>query len=467
MNNVVPFPPQPPMPSNGVSVTLLRGDEVEIAEQAIALLQTSPLTFDEGKFWRYEPALGIWLVVADEQVRATVASFSGVPVLAGNTARPLKMSYRTISGAVNIARDKLAVQQGRAEFKNAPNGLAFKNGFLEVAGGSFVLHPHSPSHLARFAYPFDFVSNAPHGRLLGFLDTIFGDCHVRERQDRVALFQEFVGTSLAGAATKHQVALVLFGEGGEGKSETLKIARSPFPPGTIVSVPPQKWGERFQVERLAGARGNFVDEIPDRDITDGEIFKSVITGEPVHAERKHERAFNFNPMAGHIFSANTLPGTVDQSDGYWRRFLVLPFTRKMTELPTHRHDAAADVIANELPGIVAWFLQGAARVQSQGRLTIPAGAAQLLERWRRDADPVARFVTEECVADVQFTATSKELFEFYCKWAAFNNHGTMSATKFYKRFATAAKMARPPIPNMHTRSGNVYGCRFPRRFDYK
>ena len=152
---------------------------------------------------------------------------------------------------------------------------------------------------------------------------------------------------------------MLYGTGNNGKSELLRLLRALFPPSTVASLPPQEWGERFKVARLVGVLANFVHEIPERDIASGEVFKGVITGDPVSAERKNRDPFEYHPVAGHIFSANSLPGTVDQSEGYWRRFALCPFTRDFATATTRKIDAAQDVLNHELAGLAAWALRGA------------------------------------------------------------------------------------------------------------
>ena len=214
----------------------------------------------------------------------------------------------------------LLADPGHRRFIDAVPGLTFKNGFVRVKNGQVILTGHSADHLARHAYPFDYNPSLAIPNLAPFLLGLFAAVPLHEQMQRINLYQEFVGTCLIGEATVHQKALVFSGEGGNGKSAALEVARAAFQGGSVVSLPPQLWSQRFQLAALAVALGNFVDEIPERDITGGEVFKAVVTGEPAHGERKHQPPFDFRPVAGHIFSANTLPGTVDQTSAYWRRF---------------------------------------------------------------------------------------------------------------------------------------------------
>ena len=421
--------------------TFQRGDHVELADATLATLETTAVTFDDGSFWRYEPARGLWLPVASEMVHTTVATFAGSPVLAGQGVRPLKVSHGAIVGATEIMRSELVSRPGRRVFADAPMGIAFANGFVQVVGGMIVVHQHSPDQLVRHAHPFAYAGVAPHPLFDQMLLDIFADTDPMDRAARIDLLQEFIGISVIGEATKYQRVLVLHGDGGNGKSQVVEIARAIVPGNGAVSVPPQLWAERFQIARLVGAVANFVDEIPERDITGGELFKSVVSGEPVHTERKHQDPFEFRPRAGHIFNANTLPGTVDQSHGFWRRLLVCSFTWDMEKAPCHRPNAAASVIAAELPAIVAWAIEGAARVQRNGGFTVPASSTALMETWRTDADPVRRFVQTMLTSDPTAAASSTAMYGAYRDWADRNGFSEMSSTEVLQE----AGVGRSPL----------------------
>jgi len=457
-SNIVPFP--------AAVQTFARGDEVELAaaaKTAIAptALGRTELTYDEGGFWRYDAGTGIWRQVPNESINCTISSFAGSPLVTGVHAKALCVSSRQVSGARTILRDELVSDPTRRRFANAVRGLAFANGFVQVVNGHVVVSPHAPDHLARYAYPFDYVPNVPAPQLMRFMHSLFSDVSPAEEYQRIALYQEFAGTCLIGEATTYQRALVIPGEGDNGKSQAITLAQAAFPPGSVVSLPPQMWSMRFQLATLAGVLGNFVHEIPERDITGGEVFKAVITGDPIPGEQKYQAPFTFRPIAGHIFSANTLPGTVDQSSAYWRRFVLLPFTRNMRTAPEHQLSAAKGVIDAELPEVVAWFIDGAARVQRNGRYTVPQSSVEMLDAWRKDADSVLKFAAEECIKDPQGKMKPAELFKDYCHWAGINNFGIMSSTKFFRRFAKAG------IERVHTVEGNVYRCRMPGGWRYR
>ncbi len=105
--------------------------------------------------------------------------------------------------------------------------------------------------------------------------------------------------------------------------------------------------------------------------------------------------FEYRPRAGHIFSANSLPSTADVSHGFFRRFLIVRFTRDMEAAPGSRKDAAKHVIASDIVGIAAWAIEGAARLQRQGGFTIPPSSEEAISEWRRASNSVLLFIDEK------------------------------------------------------------------------
>lgn len=383
--------------------TFERGDHAELAEALVcylgaqifeprAKLPLDRVVGDQGAIWTYNDAEGIWHKREHEELLDRVVAFAGCSVAYGNGSRPLKVSASSAEGAVKLAR---AITAKPGYFSQAAMGVAFTNGFVRVVGGRIELMPHSRDHRARHRHAFPYDADAPAKELHKFLRDVFSDCTEPERNTRIAFLQEHAGACLAGIAPVYQKCALLVGPGGNGKSKACEILyRGALPDDTTVSLPPQLWGERFQVVRLLGALANVCDEMPESDVIRTGVFKSVIAGEPLHLERKHRDSFEARVSCGHVFAANQLPITKDLTEGFFRRFVAVNFEVRIHGTSKDDPEIAEKVIAACRPGIVAWALKGAARLQRNGRYTIPASSADTLQDWRRTSDSVAVFVDE-------------------------------------------------------------------------
>lgn len=247
-------------------------------------------------------------------------------------------------------------------------GINFANGFLDTAG---ELHEHNPKYGKTFTMPFNYVperASEAH-RWLEYLENAWGDDP--DYQEKVDALQEAFASTLFGVAPEYQRAILLYGKAGTGKTQALEVLRALMPPRAISSIPPAKWGERFQLSSMVGKTLNICGELPEATVINGESFKQVVEGSVQNTEFKSKDAFEFKPLAAHWFASNHLPRSKDFTAGFTRRWLILEFNNVV---------AAADrvpnfhmqLVAEEREAIAAWAVQGLVRLRRQGEYTQPA-----------------------------------------------------------------------------------------------
>src|SRR4029077_12269021 len=141
-------------------------------------------------------------------------------------------------------------------------------------------------------------------RLAKYLrDSVAGE---PDASDKVNLLGEIAGCTALGRGTRlrNPKAIVTFSEeGATGKSTFLKLLRALPNPEAVASVPPGKFGDEKYALRLIGKILNAADELPDRAVR-SDVFKRMVTGEPVPARDVYKSATDFVPIAQHVFSTN-------------------------------------------------------------------------------------------------------------------------------------------------------------------
>lgn len=426
-----------------------RGDSIEIAERLLRDLRGAsahPIVYDRSELWRYDNDRGIFVLLERSTVYAAVGKYAGVPRRTKEGLQGLALADGAIKGAINAAQN-LAARPGF--FNDAPCGICFVNGWVTVRdGGKVDQQPHSPEHRAQHTLPVEYDPDAGRRRWIDMLLEVFrresldddgkvtGHDH-EEAERAIDLLQEFAGASLLGQAVKHAVCLVLSGSGNDGKSRVLSVLRSLFPPDAVCSVSPNLWGRGFLLAELAGKRLNVVSELPGGEMQDSERFKQVVAGDPVTAERKHRDPFTLESEAGNIFACNDLPGTRDQSRGFWRRFAVIPCTRSF-EASEEVKDIDKIVIAAELAGIAAWAIEGARRLMERGHYLMPKASEQAKSDWQQASDQVRQWVDVDCKVLGRDSTRETEtglagLYAVYRRWAADNGHPPLASSKFGAR----------------------------------
>lgn len=293
------------------------------------------------------------------------------------------MSSSAVDGAIKILRN--IIPHGDAPL----SGVACRNGFvsIDIETGAIRLLPHHPDQHQTWMLGIDYdqAARAPLWRQT-LLDVLSPWC--------IPALQEGFGVAIMGLGPRYERAFALPGSGENGRSTILTVLRSLFDPSVVKSIPPQSWSRLFLLADLAGARLNVVAEMPAKEIMDSERFKTMITGRDlITAERKNRDPFGFVPIATHLFAPNELPYVADQTHGFWRRWIVIPFVKKIITPDRYRDQR---IIQNELAGVLAWAIEGARRLVVRGDYRIARAMEDRKAEWRLKVDHVLRFIEEKC-----------------------------------------------------------------------
>lgn len=440
------------------------GDQVEVARSLLEGLATSEsgrkdttrLVFDDGALHLY--ADGVFAPVEHHIQVNRVADFSGSPMVDGSR---LHVSASFAQGVVSLAQSRVA-QPGF--FQHAAKGIAFNNGFVVIDPQTHrpVLQPHSRDHRVRFRYDFDYVPNANPKRFLALLDRMFVG---REDKDEVIAFlQEFAGACAAGEATRFGKAVILVGEGNDGKSTLLAILSKAMPNGSVSAVAPQSMGDKYSRASLAGKLLNCVADLPEQDIMDAGSLKAVITGDPVEARNPYARPFVLLSRAGQAFSCNRLAPTKDTSVGFRRRWVIIRLETPINAAEVNEY-IADEIIRHELPEILSWMIEGLARRMANNHYTTPRSSEAALDDWLRKCDQAATYLDDALVvltpeerADSKGWTGATVVYDDYRIWAKANGHNQpFTSTNFGTRMKSLLKLAKKEGKRA---DGNYYPVRF-------
>lgn len=396
----------------------LRGSDVELAQDMVRKLNPSRSAFDGGSVWVVGDD-SLWHPRSEEALHVDVMRYDGRKVVTDKGLKPLSLNRSRIKGTRELIEDVLGAAT-RGLFDSPPAGLPTRSGIVALDG---TVTPYTPEAKVRASdvveVEWDATAECPRWR------RFIGEVLVTA--DQIALLQEMFGAALWGLSTRYEAALVMIGEGRNGKSTALSVLESLFQRGAVTSVPPALWHQEYQRAHLASARLNCVRDMPSRELVDGGEIKQLISGEQTTARLPYGRPFEFKPKAAHVFACNALPSVADRSDGFWRRFRALAFD---VQVPEDRVDVGLGAkLRAERPGIAAWAREGAVRLVAQNGYTKTRRGEELAQEWRQDNDPVGRFVAE-CVEPETGSTPAMGLYGAYEAWAIKNGHRPLSSTKF-------------------------------------
>jgi putative DNA primase/helicase len=247
-------------------------------------------------------------------------------------------------------------------------------------------------------------------------------------------------------SSKYQRALMIHGPRDTGKSTLLRLVGAFLGAGAISHQSIQALcDDRFAKADLFGKLANIHADLDAHSIQSAGTMKVLISGDPVTAERKYGQPFSFSPYARHIYSANEMPGTSDQSDAYYKRWLVMPM---MNKVPARRQDPLLEfkmAEAGELSGVLNRALEGLKRLEKRGRFEVPRVMDQALENYRKDTDTIVgwresrlghadRIVSKSGRYRTASSVRVGDAYYDYVAWCAHNGRRPLGRSKFMNHF---------------------------------
>jgi len=446
------------------------GSDVEIADCVARTLrqQRGDVIFAEGAFWYY--AQSHWRRIANHKLRLVVQGFDGA-ALPGNRA-PVKLNKTRIDSIIHEMTAMLA----RPEFfVEASIGINCGSGFIAFAqDGTPTLLPHDPQHRCRHVLKsswneqwildleelfifFECINLL----LLRLLRGVFLDDP--DAQQKRLLLAEIAGVAALGYGSKlrQPKAVILEGKSAEnGKSQVLDLFRGLLPPEAVASISAAKMGDQHFVVGLVGKHLNASDELSGADAIAGDVFKQVVTGEPVTGRDLYCPPTTFRSVAQNIFATNTLPSFKGGMDrGVQRRLLVISFNRTIPE-NERIENIGLRIADKEADWLLKWAVAGASRVIRQRDFTTPPSSKAALRDWLLGADPVLAWLNS-CVEEVDPKAPdwekakikSKVAYAHFRRWA--EGEGFREALlPAISGFTQRLRANRPSIKAKHERTGN-------------
>jgi putative DNA primase/helicase len=289
--------------------------------------------------------------------------------------------------------------------------INLKNGVLDLA--KMELTPHSKDYGFKYVLPYDYDPKAQAPAFQKFLHEI---CAGREPLINTLL--EFGGYALSGAACIYHKALVLEGEGNNGKSTFIDVLKDLVGKGSYSTLAFKDLDQTERRSALDGVLFNITEETPNK-LNDTTSFKNIISGGDIPMRKLYKNAYSIQNKAKLIFSCNEMPMSSDTSRGFFRRFLIVPFEVKFSKQLKNIDVNMRDKLKGELPGILNLFLEGYQRLKAQSSFSKSEDDDKDLQRYQEAIDPMLVWLKEnvtvlELPSEKFVTATT--MFENFRQW---------------------------------------------------
>ena len=252
-----------------------------------------------------------------------------------------------------------------------------------------------------------------------------------EDKELQGFLRRFAGYSATGI-TREQCLVFLYGPEAAGKSTFLRAIQAAL--GTYARTAEiatfllsRRDAVRNDLAALAGARAVFATE-PDEGQTWDEGLIKLLTGEDrIRARFLFRESFEFIPTFKLWIAGNHRPRVRSTGGALWRRVHIVPFTRTVPEEQRDPH--LFEKLREELPGILAWVIEGCLEWQRDGLQPPPSVRAATAD-YRTAEDALAPFIEEYCIVDPNAESTAGDLYKGYSAWCGASGERPMGKRGF-------------------------------------
>ncbi|MHB9132704.1 MAG: phage/plasmid primase, P4 family [Armatimonadota bacterium] len=335
-------------------------------------------------------------------------------------------SLRATTAMLSQAEPYFAVPQER--FDADPWLLNCANGTIDLRTGK--LRPHERTNYCRQFSPVAYDPHAQAPQWVRFLSRIFAG-----NLELIEFIRQAVGYTLTGAVSE-QCLFFMYGGGANGKStfvETLMALLGSYQqkaPTEMLTVKHHMASTvPNDIARLAGARMAICNETSQGAKFATARLKDLTGGDTITARFLRHEWFDFKPTHKLWIYGNHKPIITENDDGIWRRMRLIPFTVQIPEAERDPNFRERNLVP-ELPGILAWAVQGCLTWQQHGKLIQPAIVSNATTHYREEMDFTQEFIDCCCVVGPRYRIRKGELYEVYKQYCFENNEREMSCKLF-------------------------------------
>lgn len=308
------------------------------------------------------------------------------------------------------------------------NLIAFENGVYDMVTGE--LKPFSSDMVITNKIPWNYNPDAYSELADKTLDKLScGDKNIR------ALLEECIGYCFY-RRNELGKAFILTGDKSNGKSTFLDCMKAILGEQNISALDLKELGDRFNTAMMFGKLANIGDDIGD-DFLQGSqvsIFKKIVTGNRIKAERKGQDPFEFNPYIKLLFSANDIPRMKDKTGAVLRRLVIIPFNATFSK-DSDDYDPYIKyklIEQDSMEYFIKLGVEGLQRVIINQGFTQSEKVQNQLNEYEEENNPIIAFIAD-CGVDAIENEPTNEVYKRYQVFCAENNMQPMSNIIFSKQ----------------------------------
>ncbi|GBH33366.1 hypothetical protein NZNM25_01570 [Nitrosopumilus zosterae] len=305
------------------------------------------------------------------------------------------------------------------KFDADPNLITVENGILNLQ--TLKLEPHTPNHLSRVLLPVEFHKPKSTNIEKNLKNTLFWkylkSSFTVKRRFRIEDFETVLEITASPIIKRHidEKAFMFLGNGENGKSVLLFYIKSYLGENNVSSISLHDIAEnKFMRANLAGMSANIFPDLEENELRNAGKIKAIISNEGIEVEKKYQQGFTLYPFAKLMFSCNRFPKVFDQSQGFFRRWIIVKWERDFENDPERIEYLKESLAENqeEKNKVFSNLVLIAHKLNKVGKFTHTKNWKTIQREWSENADPIDEF-NSSYILDSESHKTKKETYHFY------------------------------------------------------
>lgn len=328
----------------------------------------------------------------------------------------------------------------------APAGeiVACANGMLHLPSRSLIAP--TPRFFNMAAVPFAYNPQAPApGQWLRFLATVWPD-----DPEAIATLQELFGYLLTPDTSQQKIFLIV-GPKRSGKGTIARVLTEMLGAENVAGPTLASMATPFGLQPLVGTLAAIISDARLSGRTDQkEVAENLlrISGEDrIEIGRKFLPSLTMRLATRFVLLTNELPRIADASGAMASRFVILT----MRESFIGREDPGLTArLLTELPGVLAWAVDGWHRLTGRGYFVEPKSSAGAAQELADLGSPISAFVRDECECAPE---AEIEMGAMFTQWRDWCVRQGLAHSGSAQTFGRDLRAAFPSITQARPRAG--------------
>jgi len=325
---------------------------------------------------------------------------------------------------VNEVIDFIRASSFKDRGEEPPRLIPLLNGVLDIE--TMLLKPHSPEYMFFNLLPVEYNPTAKCPMVEKFLGEVAGcreDVDILLEVVAFCLYREYFIAK----------ALMLVGEGSNGKSTFLNLVKTFLGKENVAGRSLQDLEEnRFAKADLNHKLANVYADLPDKALWRTGTFKMLTGRDLIAAERKFQQSFTFENYAKLLFSANKVPEVYDDTDAFFRRWIIVVFPNQFTNDKADPHILKKLTTPEELSGLLNFVIPALKKLLQKGQFSYSKTTEEIREDYIRKSSPIGAFAMDCLATDSDAFIPKQELFNVFAEYCRVRKIPCVTKDTFFK-----------------------------------